>query len=93
MFEASLERPTAPEVVGEKIQEIIESGTRTLRHPVGPDAAGFLGWRASLNDDQWVAWGAQPDEAWYERVGLEFGLDARAKRGPAGVTAPVRVVV
>jgi NAD(P)-dependent dehydrogenase (short-subunit alcohol dehydrogenase family) len=83
MFEASLEKPTPPTVVAEKIREIIESGTQKLRHPVGPDAEGFLGWRASMTDEEWVAWGALPDEAWYERVGKDFGLDARSKRRPA----------
>ena len=83
MFEASLDRPTPPAIVAEKIREIIESGTLKFRHPVGPDAEGFLAWRASLNDEEWVEWGALSDEAWYERVGKEFGLDARAKRTAA----------
>ena len=83
MFEASLDRPTPPAIVAEKIREIIDSGTLKFRHPVGPDAEGFLAWRASLNDEEWVEWGALPDEAWYERVGKEFGLDARAKRTAA----------
>jgi NAD(P)-dependent dehydrogenase (short-subunit alcohol dehydrogenase family) len=83
LFEASLEKPTSPTVVAEKIREIIESGTEKLRHPVGPDAEGFLGWRTSMTDEDWVAWGALPDEAWYERVGKDFGLDARSKRGPS----------
>jgi NAD(P)-dependent dehydrogenase (short-subunit alcohol dehydrogenase family) len=88
MFEASLEKPTPPTVVAEKIREIIESGTQKLRHPVGPDAEGFLGWRASLTDEDWVEWGALPDEAWYERVATDFGLDAGSKRRPAaGVSA------
>lgn len=83
MFEASLEKPTPPTIVAEKIREIIESGTQKLRHPVGPDAEGFLGWRASLTDEEWVEWGALPDDAWYERVAKDFGLDAGSKRGPA----------
>ena len=83
LFQASLEKPTPPTVVAEKIREIIESGTQTLRHPVGPDAEGFLGWRASMNDEDWVAWGALPDEAWYDRVAKDFGLDARSKRRSA----------
>ena len=83
MFEASLDTPTPPTIVAEKIREIIESDTQTLRHPVGPDAEGFLAWRASLNDQAWVEWGALPDEAWYERVRNDFGLDARSKRGAA----------
>ena len=36
-FVASLKTPTAPSVVAEKILEIAESETETLRHPVGPD--------------------------------------------------------
>ena len=85
----------APKLVKapEKIREIIESGTQKLRHPVGPDAEGFLGWRASLTDEEWVEWGALSDDAWYERVAKDFGLDAASKRGAAtgasavGVTA------
>jgi hypothetical protein len=86
MFEASLDRPAPPSIVAEKIRDIVESGTRTLRHPVGPDAAAFLGWRASLNDDQWIEWGALPDDQWYERVLTEFGLDAKSKR--QSITSP-----
>lgn len=80
MFEASLDNPTPPTIVAEKIREIIESGTQKLRHPVGPDAEGFLAWRASLIDEAWVEWGALADEAWYARVASDFGLDARSKR-------------
>jgi NAD(P)-dependent dehydrogenase (short-subunit alcohol dehydrogenase family) len=89
MFEASLEKPTPPTLVAEKIREIIESGTQKLRHPVGPDAEGFLAWRASLNDEDWVEWGALSDDAWYERIATDFGLDARSKRRP--VTAAPEV--
>ena len=85
MFEASLETPTQPAVVAEKIRDIIESGTQKLRHPVGPDAEAFLGWRASLTDEQWVEWGALPDDEWYERVRQDFGLDAQSKRRSAAV--------
>src|SRR5213595_3339861 len=38
LFTASLKNPTSAMVVGEKILEIIESGTWQLRHPAGPDA-------------------------------------------------------
>lgn len=86
MFAASLDQPAPPSLVAEKIRDIIESNTRTLRHPVGPDAEAFLGWRASLNDDQWIEWGALPDDQWYERVLTEFGLDAKSKR--QSITSP-----
>ncbi len=83
MFEAALDTPTPPTVVAEKIREVIEGGSQTLRHPVGPDAEAFLGWRASMSDEDWVAWGALADEAWYDRVRNDFGLDARSKRRSA----------
>ena len=76
-FAASVDR--SPVQVAKKIREIIESGTWQLRHPVGPDAAPFLEWRKGLTDEQWADWGALDDDAWYERVQQEFGLDARPK--------------
>ena len=77
LFRASLERPVSPYVVGEKIRDIVDSGTWQLRHPVGPDAAGFLAWRASMTDEQWVDWGAQSDESWVAAVRQTFGLDVK----------------
>jgi NAD(P)-dependent dehydrogenase (short-subunit alcohol dehydrogenase family) len=77
MFEAALASPVPPSLVAEKIREIIESGTWQLRHPVGPDAEPFLAWRFAMTDDEWINWGALDDEAWYDRVQKDFGLDAR----------------
>lgn len=78
MFEASLEAPVGPDLVAEKIVEIVESDTWTLRHPVGPDAEGFLGWRASMSDEEWVEWwGIEDDEEWYQQVERDLGLKAR----------------
>lgn len=77
LFTASLQTPTSPLVVGEKIRNIIESGTWQLRHPVGPDAEPFLQWRASMTDEQWVDWGATDDSTWYQSVERDFGLNAR----------------
>ncbi|HEX8712658.1 MAG TPA: SDR family oxidoreductase [Terracidiphilus sp.] len=75
LFRASLENPVSPYVVGEKIREIVESGTWQLRHPVGPDAAGLLAWRASMSDEQWVDWGALTDEQWVSYVRENFKLN------------------
>lgn len=75
MFRASLERPVSPFLVGDKIRDIVESGTWTVRHPVGPDAAGFLQWRASLSDEQWADWGAMTDSEWVAYVRANFGLN------------------
>ena len=75
LFRTSLENPVSPYVVGEKIRDIVESGSWKLRHPVGPDAEGFLAWRASMSDEQWVEWGAISDEAWVEYVRQNFHLN------------------
>lgn len=75
LFRISLENPVSPYVVGEKILEIVESGTWNLRHPAGPDAEGFLAWRASMSDEQWVEWGALSDEQWVEYVRQNFHLN------------------
>jgi NAD(P)-dependent dehydrogenase (short-subunit alcohol dehydrogenase family) len=77
LFRASLENPVSPYVVAEQIREIVESGTWRLRHPVGPDAAGLLAWRASMTDEQWVDWWAQSDEAWVSSVRQVLRLDVK----------------
>jgi NAD(P)-dependent dehydrogenase (short-subunit alcohol dehydrogenase family) len=78
LFTAALKNPTPPSVVAAKVVEIAESSTWQLRHPVGPDAAPFLGWRQAMTDEQWVDLGALDDNAWYDRVKSDFGIDARA---------------
>lgn len=78
LFRASLRAAAGPEIVGEKIREVIEDDSAGLRHAVGPDALPFLHWRASLSDEQWVDWAAVDDETWYASVASDFGLDARA---------------
>jgi hypothetical protein len=65
--------------VGQKVLEIIESGTWQLRHPVGPDAVPFLKWRDSMSDEEWVALHAADDETWYRRMEHDFGLAIRPK--------------
>ncbi len=75
LFRASLEKPVSPFVVGERIREIVDSGTTTLRHPVGPDAEGFLKWRGSLTDEQWAEWGGISDAEWVAYVRSGFGLN------------------
>ena len=70
-----MENPVSPYAVGKKILEIIDSGTCQLRHPVGPDAAGLLGWRASMTDEQWVEWGALTDEEWVAYARKNFQLN------------------
>jgi NAD(P)-dependent dehydrogenase (short-subunit alcohol dehydrogenase family) len=68
LFHAALENPASPYIVGDKIREIVDSGTWQFRHLAGPDAAGFMAWRASMTDEQWADWGAQTDEQWLASV-------------------------
>jgi len=79
LFAASLQHPVPPTVVAQKILEVVENGTWQLRHPVGPDAVPFLGWRGSMSDEEWVDLYAADDDTWYERVQRDFGLDTRIK--------------
>ena len=78
LFQASLEHPTDASLVANKILEVAESEDWILRHPIGPDAAPFLGWRGSLTDEEWVNWHAASDEDWYKAVENDFGLNAKA---------------
>jgi NAD(P)-dependent dehydrogenase (short-subunit alcohol dehydrogenase family) len=66
-----------PELVGQKVREIVESGTWQLRHPVGPDAEPFLAWRRSMSDENWVQWSAQSDSKWLKAVKADFGMDLK----------------
>jgi len=79
LFTAALKTPTPPTLVADKIVEIAIGGTWQLRHLVGPDAAPFLGWRQAMSDETWIDFGALSDDAWYDRVKTDFGMDARAQ--------------
>jgi len=78
LFQAALQNPTPPSVVADKIAEIVNGQDTTLRHPVGPDAAGFLAWRASMTDEQWIAWNSiESDEEWARNLKRDLGLDVQ----------------
>lgn len=77
MFEESLKQPTPPSMVADLMFEIANGDTWQLRHPVGPTALPFLGWRASLTDEQWVDFNAQTDEEWFNSVESTFGMNVR----------------
>ncbi len=79
LFEAALSHPAPPSLVAEKILEVAASGTWQLRHPVGPDAQGFLDWRKGMTDEEWVTLHASDNETWYTRIEKDFGMDTRPK--------------
>ena len=84
LFRAALAHPVPPETTAAVIRHIVESGTSQFRHPSGPDASAFLGWRAAMTDEQWIDWNAQDNKTWYEQVQRDFGLDARPESLAAG---------
>lgn len=75
MFVTALDNRVSPFVVGDAIRDIAAAGSWQLRYPVGPDAEGFLKWRASLTDEEWVDFGAQTDEEWIAQVKDTLGMD------------------
>jgi len=78
IFEASMQKnPVPPSDVAKKILEVADSGTWQLRHPVGSGAEGFLQWRKSFTDEEWVALYSADDETWYARIERDLGLDTR----------------
>jgi NAD(P)-dependent dehydrogenase (short-subunit alcohol dehydrogenase family) len=77
LFAAALKAPVPPSLVAEKILEVATGATMQLRHPVGPDAEPFLGWRRSMSDEAWVDLGGLDDDAWYARIESDFGMDPR----------------
>ncbi len=81
LVSASFSNAASPFLVGEKILDIVDSGTWQLRHPVGPDVEPFVQWRESMTDEQWADWGAMDDDGWYESVESAFGIDLRPEAG------------
>jgi len=77
LFAESLKTPRDASQVADKILEIAENETWQLRHPVGPDAEPFLGWRASMTDEQWIDWNSANDEDYYNAVERDFGMNTR----------------
>jgi NAD(P)-dependent dehydrogenase (short-subunit alcohol dehydrogenase family) len=75
LFQAALKHPAPPSLIAGKIKDIIESGTWKLRHPCGPDAEPFLGWRAAMTDEQWIDLNALDPSGFRERIKNDFGLD------------------
>jgi NAD(P)-dependent dehydrogenase (short-subunit alcohol dehydrogenase family) len=80
LFRKSLQHPTSPSLVADRIVEIATGDTTQLRHPVGPDAAPFIAWRQAMRDEDWIDWGAQGDEAWYAAIQADFGMDVRPEQ-------------
>ena len=70
-------------------EEIVHIRRGALLHDIGkmgvPDH--ILLKPGSLTDEEWVIWGALDDDAWYQRVQTDFGLDARPKGASRAASA------
>ena len=77
IFAAALEHPVPASVIGDQVRDIVADESWQLRYPGGPAAAGIIGWRASLTDEQSVAIAALDDEAWCDYVTKNLGLNVR----------------
>lgn len=76
MFAASLENHESAGKVAEVINDIVAGNRNTFRHPVGLYAEGFLNFRNSLHDEDWIKSVSVSDEDWI--TGMEgMGLQVR----------------
>ncbi|HRP55452.1 SDR family oxidoreductase [Agriterribacter sp.] len=75
-FSASNERHVHPEVVAETILQIVNGETKKFRNPTGPDTVPLLDFRASVNDEDWIA-SAGVDEGTWIKMMEEMGLNVR----------------
>jgi NAD(P)-dependent dehydrogenase (short-subunit alcohol dehydrogenase family) len=69
LFSKSLENPVPPSLVAEKILEVAQGESWQLRHPVGPDAVGFLEWRKGMSDEEWIEMNAGDDATFFAKLG------------------------
>lgn len=76
-FKASLAEPVPPSVVGDLIRDIIDSDSRELRYPAGPDAQPLLAWRKSKTGREWAEIGALDDDGWAAEVRAALGLNVK----------------
>jgi len=85
IFAAALENPVPASVIGDEIVRIVADDSWTLRYPGGPAAAGLMGWRTSMTDEQFVAMQSLDDNAWCDYVETNLGLGVRKYLAPSVV--------
>ncbi len=74
MFAASLENHETAAGVAAVINEIVSEKRKDFRNPIGLYAEGFLNFRGSLRDEDWINSVAVSDEDWIngmEQMGLQ----------------------
>ena len=74
MFAASLENHESATKVADVINDIVSGKRNSFRNPVGLYAEGFLNFRASMSDEDWINSVALSDDDWIngmEQMGLK----------------------
>lgn len=85
LFGAALEAHESPETAADVVKEIISGKPGTFRRPAGLTAAGFLSFRASMQDEDWINSVAASDDefiAGMEAMGMPVGKFMRADTIP-----------
>jgi len=70
VFTTSLQTPTPPTLVAEKILEIAAGDSWQLRHLVGGTAVPIIEWRRGMTDEEWVDLHASEDQEYFRRTQL-----------------------
>jgi NAD(P)-dependent dehydrogenase (short-subunit alcohol dehydrogenase family) len=74
LFAASLENHESPNKVADAINDIVSGNCNAFRTPVGLYAEGFLNFRASMPDEDWINSVSVSDDDWInsmEQMGLQ----------------------
>ena len=85
MFAASLENHESPYLVAEVINDIVSGKRTAVRNSAGLYADGFLNFRASMPDEDWVNSVSVDDNEWItgmEQTGLSVGKYMHAEELP-----------
>ena len=74
MFAASLENHESPYLVADLINDIVTGKRTNFRNAAGLYAEGFLNFRSSMSDENWISGVSESDDAWangMEQMGLK----------------------
>lgn len=86
MFAASLENHESPYLVADLINDIVSGKRNDFRNTAGMFADGFLNFRASMTDENWISGVSVTDDDWadgMEQMGLKVKKYMQAERLPA----------
>lgn len=67
-FSAARDHHIPPDVVAESILKIVNGESTQFRNPTGPDSLPMLGFRASMNDEDWIAAAGVDEDSWIKMM-------------------------